>query len=192
MTKGRVEAFSDGVIAIIITIMVLEMKVPHGHDLAALQPMIPVFLCYVLSFANIGLYWNNHHHMFHAVKHVGGWVLWANLHLLFWMSLVPFTTGFMGENNFETVPVALYGFNLMMCAIAYTLLVFALLAVHGHGSDFARALGSDTKGKISLGIYALAIPMAFVSSWIALALIAIVALTWIVPDRRFAHPAQSE
>ena len=185
MTKGRIEAFSDGVMAIIITIMVLELKVPEGHDLAALQHLLPVFLSYVLSFVNVGIYWNNHHHLFHAVKQVGGWVLWANLHLLFWLSLLPFATGFMEESGFEPFPVALYAADLMMCAVAYTLLVFALVAQHGAKSDFARALGSDRKGKLSLAAYVLSVPMAFVSVWVSLALILAVALTWIVPDRRF-------
>jgi len=130
MTKTRIEAFSDGVIAIIITIMVLELKVPHGDDLATLMELLPIFLCYVLSFANVGIYWNNHHHMFHAVKHVGGWVLWANLHLLFWLSLMPFVTGFLGENGVSPLTVAVYAFDLLMCAIAYTVLVIALLAQH--------------------------------------------------------------
>ena len=191
MTKGRIEAFSDGVIAIIITIMVLELKVPHGEGhgvgLETLLPLWPVFLSYLLSFANVGIYWNNHHHMFHAVKHVGGWVLWANLHLLFWLSLMPFATAFMGENHFAPVTVAIYAFDLMMCAVSYTLVVLALLAEHGKGSDFARALGSDRKGKVSLAAYIAAIPMAFVSVWIAAALLIAVALIWIVPDRRFSR-----
>ena len=190
MTKGRIEAFSDGVIAIIITIMVLELKVPEGHDLSMLVPLLPVFLSYVLSFANVGIYWNNHHHMFHAVKHVGGWVLWANLHLLFWLSLMPFATGLMGENHFAPVPVALYAVDLAMCAIAYTLLVIALLAEHGAESDFARAIGSDRKGKISLSCYIAAIPLAFVQPLLSMALIAVVAAIWIVPDRRFARAAE--
>ncbi len=191
MTKGRLEAFSDGVLAIIITIMVLELKVPEEYDLAALRHLLPVFLAYVLSFINVGIYWNNHHHMFHAVKHVGGWVLWANLHLLFWLSLLPFATGFMEESGFQPVPVAIYGFDLLMCAIAYTLLVIALLAEHGRHSEFARALGSDSKGKISLVAYILSIPLAFVNVWVSLALILAVALIWIVPDRRFARPPEA-
>ncbi len=190
MTKGRIEAFSDGVIAIIITIMVLELKVPEGRDLAMLVPLLPVFLSYVLSFVNVGLYWNNHHHMFHAVRHVGGWVLWANLHLLFWLSLMPFATGLMGENHFAPVTVALYAVDLAMCAIAYTLLVFALLAEHGRDSDFARAIGSDRKGKISLACYVAAIPLAFVQPLISLVLMAVVAAIWVVPDRRFARVAE--
>jgi len=191
MTKGRIEAFSDGVIAIIITIMVLELKVPEGEHLDMLAPLLPIFLSYVLSFANVGIYWNNHHHMFHSVKHIGGWVLWANLHFLFWLSLMPFATGLMGENHFAAVPVALYAFDLIMCAVSYTLLVWALLAEHGHDSDFARAIGSDRKGKISLACYAVAIVLAFLAHpVIALGLIAVVALIWIVPDRRFARPAE--
>ncbi len=187
MTKGRIEAFSDGVIAIIITILVLELKVPHGHDLAMRQPLLPVFLCYVLSFVNVGIYWNNHHHMFHAVKHVGGWVLWANLHLLFWLSLLPFATGLMGENDFAPVTVVIYAFDLLMCAIAYTLLVLSLVAQHGRDSAFARVLGSDLKSKISLASYVIAIPLAFVQPILSLGFIALVALIWFVPDRRFAR-----
>jgi uncharacterized membrane protein len=189
MTKGRIEAFSDGVIAIIITIMVLELKVPHEADLSALQHLLPVFMAYVLSFLNVGIYWNNHHHMFHSVKHVGGWVLWANLHLLFWLSLMPFATGFMEESGFEPMPVALYAFDLLMCAVSYTLLVQSLIAVHGKESEFARALGSDLKGKASLAAYIAAVPLAYVSVWLSLALILAVALIWVVPDRRFARPA---
>jgi uncharacterized membrane protein len=191
MTKGRIEAFSDGVLAIIITIMVLELKVPHGHDWGDLLPLWPVFLSYVLSFVNVGIYWNNHHHMFHAVRHVGGWVLWANLHLLFWLSLMPFATGLVGENDFATMPVAFYAFDLMMCAVAYTMLVRALVAEHGAQSEFARALGSDRKGKISLAAYALSFGLAFVAPEIALLPILIVALIWIVPDRRFARPQEN-
>ncbi len=189
MTKGRIEAFTDGVIAIIITIMVLELKVPEHHDLASLRSLLPVFLSYVLSFLNVGIYWNNHHQLFHAVKHVGGWVLWANLHLLFWLSLMPFATGFMEESGFEPMPVALYAFDLLMCAIAYTILAISLVAQHGRGSDFARALGNDMKGNFSLLAYVLAVPAAFANVWIALALMLAVALIWIVPDRRFTPPA---
>ena len=194
MTKRRIEAFSDGVIAITITIMVLELKVPHGegHEvgLGAPLPLLPVFPSYVLSFTNVGIYWNNHHHMFHAVKQVGGWVLWANLHLLFWLSLMPFATAFIGENGFAPVTVAVYAVDLMMCAVSCTLLVMALLAEHGAGSDFARALGSDHKGKISPGCYAAAVALAFVQPVVALALVAVVAAIWIVPDRRFARAAE--
>jgi uncharacterized membrane protein len=189
MTKTRIEAFSDGVIAIIITIMVLELKVPHGHEWADLLPLWPVFASYILSFINVGIYWNNHHHMFHAVKHVGGWVLWANLNLLFWLSLMPFASEMIGENAFATMPVVLYGADLLMCAISYTLLQLALVAEHGPDSEFARALGSDTKGKISLGAYVLSIALGFVMPALALIPIAAVALIWIVPDRRFARSA---
>ena len=192
MTKGRIEAFSDGVLAIIITIMVLELRVPETHDAAALWHLLPVFLSYILSFVNVGIYWNNHHHLFQAVKQIGGWVLWANLHLLFWLSLLPFATGFMEESGFEPLPVAIYAFDLMMCAVAYTLLVFALVGQHGPASQFTKALGSDTKGKLSMAAYVVAMPMAFVSVWVSLALILAVALTWIVPDRRFGRVAQSD
>jgi uncharacterized membrane protein len=184
MTKGRLEAFSDGVIAIIITIMVLEMKVPHGEDLAALRPLIPVLLSYVLSFTFVGIYWNNHHHMLHASRRVNGPVLWANLHLLFWLSLVPFVTGWMGENHFARVPVALYGAVLLMCAIAYAILVRRLIALHGVDSDLALAIGSDSKGNISIALYASAIPLAFASEWIALGLYVAVSVMWFIPDRR--------
>ncbi len=185
MGKGRIEAFSDGVIAIIITIMVLEIKVPHGEDWAALVPLWPVFLSYVLSFVNVGTYWNNHHHMFQAVKNINGKVLWANLHLLFWLSLVPFSTGFMGENHFAPIPMAVYAFNLTMCAVAYTVLQFVLVGHHGRDSSFAKALGSDRKGKISLAAFLAAIVLAFVSQWASLALLSAVTLMWFIPDRRF-------
>jgi uncharacterized membrane protein len=184
MTKGRLEAFSDGVIAIIITIMVLEMKVPHGEDLAALKPLIPVLLSYVLSFAFVGIYWNNHHHMLHASQRVNGPVPWANLHLLFWLSLVPFVTGWMGENHFAQVPVALYGVVLLMCAIAYAILVRRLIALHGADSGLALAIGSDSKGNISIALYASAIPLAFASKWIALGLYVAGSAMWFIPDRR--------
>ena len=187
MTKGRIEAFSDGVIAIIITIMVLELKVPHGEDWASLTPLWPVFLSYILSFVNVGIYWNNHHHMFHAVKHVGGWVLWANLHLLFWLSLMPFTTGFMGENHFAPLPVLIYALDLLMCAVAFTLLVIALVGQHGRASDFAMALGQGRKEQASMGCYILAVVLALIVPVLSLALIAIVAAIWVVPDRRFAR-----
>jgi uncharacterized membrane protein len=185
MGKGRVEAFSDGVIAIIITIMVLELKVPHGATLEALAPLWPVFLSYVLSFAYIGIYWNNHHHMFHSVKHVTGPVLWSNLHLLFWLSLTPFTTGWMGENHFAPIPVAVYGVGLLMNAISYTILVRALIKTHGRDSEFAARIGSDVKGYISLAMYVTAVLASFVNSWISLALYFAVALIWFIPDRRF-------
>ncbi len=184
MGKGRLEAFSDGVIAIIITIMVLEMKVPHGDGLAALRPVIPVFLSYVLSFIYIGIYWNNHHHLFQAVRHVNGRVLWANLHLLFWLSLFPFATGWMGENRFTSTPVALYGVVLFCAAIAFTLLTRTLIARHGQDSALATAIGRDLKGKISLASYAVAILLSFVNSWIACGLYVLVAALWFIPDRR--------
>ena len=185
MTKGRIEAFSDGVIAIIITIMVLELKVPHGEDFSALIPLWPVFLSYVLSFIYVGIYWNNHHHMFHAVRHISGAVLWANLHLLFWLSLMPFATAFMGENHFAPNTVAVYGLALLMCAIAYTILVRALLAIHSGDTAFAKAIGSDVKGKISLAAYIAGIAASFFSGWLALALFVAVAVMWFIPDRRF-------
>ena len=185
MTKGRIEAFSDGVIAIIITIMVLELKVPHGEDFSALIPLWPVFLSYVLSFIYVGIYWNNHHHMFHAVRHISGAVMWANLHLLFWLSLMPFATAFMGENHFAPNTVAIYGLALLMCAIAYTILVRALLAIHSGDTAFAKAIGSDVKGKISLAAYIAGIAASFFSGWLALALFVAVAVMWFIPDRRF-------
>jgi uncharacterized membrane protein len=184
MHKGRLEAFSDGVVAIIITIMVLELKVPHATDLDALRPLWPVLLCYILSFVYVGIYWNNHHHLFQAVEHVKGGVLWANLHLLFWLSLVPFVTGWMGENHFAPVPVALYGCVLIMAAIAYTILVRSLLACHDAESDLAKAIGPDRKGWISLGFYALGIPLAWWFPWISVGLYCSVAIIWLVPDRR--------
>ena len=184
MGKGRLEAFSDGVIAIIITIMVLEMKVPHGDGLATLKALIPVFVSYVLSFVYVGIYWNNHHHLPHAVRQVSGATLWANLHLLFWLSLIPFVTGWMGENHFHALPVALYGVVLLMAGFAYTILVRVLVRHHGHESALARAIGRDFKGKVSLAAYVAAIPLAFVHEWIAMALYLAVAIMWLVPDRR--------
>jgi len=184
MGKGRLEAFSDGVLAIIITIMVLEMKVPHGADWAALQPLLPVFLSYVLSFVYVGIYWNNHHHMLHTAQKVTGRVLWANLHLLFWLSLFPFATGWMGENHFTALPTALYGLVLLMAAIAYWLLQRSIIAVHGRESTLARAVGSDLKGKLSPLLYLSAIGLAFVNPWLASAIYVSVALMWLVPDRR--------
>ena len=184
MGKNRMEAFSDGVLAIIITIMVLEMKVPHGTDLAALEPVLPVFFSYVLSFIYLGIYWNNHHHMLHVTEHVSGAILWANLHLLFWLSLFPFVTGWMGENHFATIPTALYGAVLLMAAVAYWILQQAIIARHGRESVLARAVGRDLKGKISPLLYVLAIFAAFVIPWIAQALFVFVAALWLVPDRR--------
>src|SRR6185436_17854227 len=182
MHKGRLEAFSDGVLAIIITIMVLEMKVPHGSDLAALSAIYPVLLSYVLSYVNIGLYWNNHHHLLQAVKHINGAVLWANLHLLFWLSLFPFTTAWMGENHFARWTVVVYGLVLIMAAIAYFILVRTLLAAEGDDSTLARAIGSDFKGKISVVIYLAGIGLAFVAPWIGVAIYAVVAIMWLIPD----------
>lgn len=187
MGKGRVEAFTDGVVAIIITIMVLELKVPHGEDFSALVPQLPIFFCYVLSFINVGIYWNNLHNMFHAVQRVDGRVLWANLHLLFWLSLIPVTTAFMGENHFATVPVAVYGFDLVLCAIAYTLLAAALHRLHGQDTAFAKAIGSDRKGRISLTVYIVAIALTFLNRWIGVGLYVAVALVWLVPDTRFSR-----
>ena len=184
MTKSRMEAFSDGVIAVIITIMVLELKVPHDASWSALAPVAPVFLTYVLSFVFIGIYWSNHHHLLQAVQRINGKVLWANLHLLFWLSLTPFVTGWMGENRFAAVPAAMYGVVLLFAAIAYFILARALLSIHAPDSVLATALGADFKGKISMVIYLLAIPLAFVRSWLACALYVLVAVMWLVPDRR--------
>ena len=184
MEKGRLTAFSDGVIAIIITIMVLELKVPHEDNLAALRPLIPVFLSYILSFIYLGIYWNNHHHLFQAAQYVNGRVLWANLHLLFWLSLIPFVTTWMGENYFTAVPVAFYGGVLLLTAIAYSILTVILIAHHGKDSTIATVIGRDFKGKVSLAIYAIAIPLAFANSWLALSLYVLVAIIWLIPDRR--------
>jgi uncharacterized membrane protein len=184
MPKGRLEAFSDGVIAILITIMVLELKVPHGIDFAALRPLLPVFLTYVLSFVFLGIYWNNHHHMLHATGRVNGRILWANLHLLFWLSLIPFTTGWMGENHFAPLPTAVYGAVLLLSGIAYLILAQAIVAEHGPESSLARAIGRDRKGKLSLVLYAIAIPLAFVNQWISDALYVTVAVIWLAPDTR--------
>ncbi|MGA7950959.1 MAG: TMEM175 family protein [Thiobacillaceae bacterium] len=184
MGKGRLEAFSDGVLAIIITIMVLELKVPHGEDLSALGSLIPVFISYVLSFVYLGIYWNNHHHMLHAVSKVNGPILWANLHLLFWLSLVPFVTGWMGENQFAARPVALYGVVLVMAAVAYFILSRALINHHGRDSVLAKAVGKDFKGKVSVLIYAVAIAISFLNRWAAFGLYIFVALMWLIPDRR--------
>jgi uncharacterized membrane protein len=193
MGKGRLEAFSDGVIAIIITIMVLELKVPHGADLESLAKLAPVFFSYVLSFVFVGIYWNNHHHLLHAAHRVDGRVLWANLHLLFWMSLIPFTTGWMGENHFATLPVAAYGLVLLCAGFAYYLLSQSLIARHGAESVLARAVGADFKGKLSLVLYVAAVPLAFVNPWIAMALYLAVAVVWLVPDRRIERVlAQAE
>jgi uncharacterized membrane protein len=184
MHKSRLEAFSDGVIAIIITIMVLELRAPHDVGIDALRPLIPVFLSYVLSFVFIAIYWNNHHHLLQAAERVNGAILWANVHLLFWLSLVPFVTGWMGENHFEAVPVALYGGVLLMCGVAYTILCRTLIAHHGADSALAQAVGSDRKGKISLALYAGAVPLAFASPPLACAVYVVVAVMWLIPDRR--------
>jgi uncharacterized membrane protein len=184
MSKGRLEAFSDGVIAILITILVLELQVPHGADWQALRPLLPVFLTYVLSFVFLGIYWNNHHHMLHTADRINGKILWANLHLLFWLSLVPFITGWMGQNHFAPAPTAAYGVVLLMAAIAYTILKNAIVAEHGPGSRLASAVGSDAKGKLSIALYALAIACAFVEQWVSDGLYVLVALMWLVPDRR--------
>ena len=187
MGTTRLEAFSDGVIAILITIMVLELKVPHGATLAALMPLLPVLLSYVLSFVYLGIYWNNHHHMLHTVTRVSGGVLWANLHLLFWLSLLPFATGWMGENHFAPLPAALYGFVLLMAAVAYWWLQGCIVRTQGPDSVLHRAIGHDWKGKLSPLLYLAAIPLAFVATWLSLALYVTAALLWLVPDRRIEH-----
>ena len=184
MGKNRLEAFSDGVLAIIITIMVLEMKVPHGESFADLAPIMPVFLSYILSFVYVGIYWNNHHHLLHTVHRVSGPILWANLHLLFWLSLVPFVTGWMGENHGASFPAAAYGFVLLMAAVAYTILQHCIIATLGPQSELALAVGRDWKGKVSLACYVAAIPLAFVNQWIADVLYVSVAVLWFVPDPR--------
>jgi TMEM175 potassium channel family protein len=192
VTKGRLEAFTDGVMAVIITVMVLELKVPHGVDVEALQPILPVFLTYVMSFVYLGIYWNNHHHMLHATDRVTGAILWANLHLLFWLSLVPFATGWMGENHFSAVPTAIYG-GVMLCAgIAYYILQTTIIRAQGPGSKLARAIGSDWKGKLSPVLYAVAIPLAFSNQLLADALYITVALIWLVPDRRIERRLDRE
>jgi uncharacterized membrane protein len=184
MNKGRLEAFSDGVIAIIITIMILELRVPHGADAAVLRPMIPAFLSYVLSFVYLGIYWSNHHHLLQAARQVNGGILWANLHLLFWLSLVPMATGWMGDSGFAAVPVALYGVVLLLAAMAYTILCRALIAHHGRDSVLAGAVGRDFKGTISMVFYAVGILLSFASAPIACGLYVVVAIMWLVPDRR--------
>jgi uncharacterized membrane protein len=184
MSKGRLEAFSDAVIAIILTIMVLELKVPHGANWNTLRPLLPVFLSYVMSFVFLSIYWNNHHHLLQAAGKVNGRILWANLHLLFWLSLIPFVTAWMGENHFSAVPVALYGIVMLASAIAYTLLTSSLISHHGKDSALAIALGRDFKGKLSLLLYTLAIPIAFVNSWLSCAMYMTVSGIWLLPDRR--------
>lgn len=192
MHKGRLEAFSDGVIAIIITIMVLELKVPHGAQLADLAAMTHLFLLYALSFIFVGIYWNNHHHLMQSVQHVSGAVLWANMHLLFWLSLVPFATSWMGEHVSEPVPVVVYGIVLLACAIAYTILLKLLLKAHPKDSLLARAIGGDRKGKVSLLIYLVALPFAYVSTYLSYACFVAVALIWLLPDPRIERNMQSE
>ena len=184
MSKGRLEAFSDAVIAIALTIMVLELRVPHGAEWASLRPVLPSFLTYILSFAFLAIYWNNHHHMLHATQRVNGAILWANMHLLFWLSLVPFVTGWMAENDYAAVPTAAYGIVLLGAALAYTILQYRIVAHHGPDSVLQQALGSDVKAKISLAAYVAAIPMAFLQRWVSLALYVLVAVIWLVPDRR--------
>jgi uncharacterized membrane protein len=184
MNKARMEAFSDGVLAVIITIMVLEMKPPQGTSLASLRAVIPVFLTYILSFVNVGIYWNNHHHLLHAIQRVNGATLWANLHLLFWLSLIPFTTAWMGEDHFGSWPVAVYGIDLLLAGVAYFILTRALINLHGGDSTVATSIGRDRKGKISIAVYAAAIPLAFAQPWISALCYVTVALMWLVPDPR--------
>jgi uncharacterized membrane protein len=184
MTKGRLEAFSDGMIAIFITVMVLELKVPPGVELPALEPLVPALLTYVLSFVYLAIYWNNHHHMFHATKHVTGGILWANMHLLFWLSLFPLATGWMGENHWAGTPTAAYGAVLLMASIAYYILQRAIIVHQGAGSLLAIAIGSDWKGKLSPVLYSVAIPLSFALPWMAIAIYVFVALVWLIPDRR--------
>jgi uncharacterized membrane protein len=192
MGKGRLEAFSDGVIAVIITIMVLELKIPHGNDLAALASVLPVFLSYVLSFVYVGIYWNNHHHMLHAVQHVNGRALWANLHLLFWLSLIPFVTGWASETHFASLPVAIYGFVLLMAGVAYYILERVLIAHHVANSSLARAMGKDMKGVLSVVIYAIAIVLSQVNAWFSCALYVLVAIMWFIPDPRIERTIPAE
>ena len=184
MGKGRLEAFSDGVIAIIITIMVLELKVPHGASLDALRPLLPVFLSYVFSFISVGIYWNNHHHLLHVIERVDAKIMWANLHLLFWLSLVPATTGWIGEHPYDSLPTALYGFNLLMAGVGYLILQRAIISGHGRGAELARNLGGDLKGKISGVGYAAAVGLAFVQHWISVGIYVAIAVMWLIPDRR--------
>ena len=192
MPKGRMEAFSDGVFAVIITIMVLELKSPHGTGLAALEPLFPAFFSYVLSFVYVGIYWNNHHHLMHAAQHVAGGILWANLHFLFWLSLIPFATAWMGENQLAPWPVALYGTILLLAAVAYVLLTKRLIAHHGQDSTLAKSIGRDRKGTASVVIYLAAIALAFVKPWIACACYVTVAIVWLAPDRRIEVRAHQD
>ena len=191
MGKTRLEAFSDGVVAIIITIMVLEMRAPHDTDLASLRPLLPVFLSYVLSFVHVGIYWNNHHHLLHTARHVTGGILWANLHLLFWLSLVPFVTAWMGENHFEQQPVALYGVVMMMAGVAYYILTTTLIRHHGPESGLRAAVGNDFKGLISVVMYVIAITVSFANHWVSLAIYVAVTLMWLVPDPRIEKHARA-
>lgn len=184
MGKGRLEAFSDGVLAIIITIMVLEMKVPHGIGWSDLKPLAPVFLGYVLSFVYVGIYWNNHHHLLHAAHKINGKVMWANNHLLFWLSLLPFSSGWMGENHFAALPTALFGVDLLMAAVAYYILTRSLISLHGKTSAIGSSLGAERKEKVSILIYAVAVPLAFIAGWISLLLYTAVAILWLIPDKR--------
>jgi uncharacterized membrane protein len=192
VSKTRLEAFSDGVIAIIITIMVLELKVPHGDDSAALLPLLPVLISYALSFVFVGIYWNNHHHLFHAVREVNGVTLWANLHLLFWLSLIPFGTGWMGENHFAARPVALYGVILLMSGVAYFILTRTLIGHHGRDSTLATAIGKDFKGVASVVLYVVAIPLAFVNPWVAYGMYVFVSIIWFIPDRRIERALKEQ
>ena len=192
MGKTRLEAFSDGVLAIIITIMVLELKVPHGDNLAELQPLLPVFISYVLSFVNIGIYWNNHHHLMHAAHKIDGKVMWANMHLLFWLSLMPFASGWMGENHFTRLPTALFGVILLMAGVAYYILSQCLIKFHGKDSTLAKAVGNDAKGIISMIVYAIGIVLSFFNAWISLALYTSVAIMWLVPDKRIENKLVEE
>ena len=192
MGKGRLEAFSDGVFAIIITIMVLELKVPHDASLEGLRSLLHVFFSYVLSFVYVGIYWNNHHHLFHAVKSINGGILWANLHLLFWLSLIPFVTGWMGENHFSKWPVVCYGILLIMNAFAYTVLAKKLVCYHGENSLLADAIGNDSKGKLSLVIYVAAIPLSFLYAWLGFALYVVVACMWFIPDSRIENEIEQK
>lgn len=192
MSKGRMEAFSDGVIAIIITIMVLELKVPHGSDINDLGPMVPVFLSYLLSFVFLGIYWNNHHHLLQAVKQVNGRVLWANMHLLFWLSLIPVTTAWLGENHIDPWPAAIYGFVLLCAAFSYFIVARSLVSLHGKESVLALAMGSGNKERASLAMYSAAIPLAFLSTWISVALYVGVAIIWLIPDRRIERTLSEE
>jgi len=192
VNKTRLEAFSDGVIAILITIMVLELRIPEGADWDSVQPIVPVFLTYVLSFVVLGIYWSNHHHLLHMADRITGGIMWANLHLLFWLSLIPFATGWMGRNHFAPLPTAMYGVVLLFSAVSYTVLVRMIIAAQGPSSRLKAAIGSDAKGYLSLAMYAAAIPLAFVNRWIAYALYVAVVLIWLVPDRRIERRVDAE